>query len=254
MESNDVNMDKNQQINPLGQVSAERYQEGSWALALLKRMRDVLCQTHRKGYLLDVGCGEGALLNYSGLKGIGVDLHPDRLALAKDAGIASVHADGNTLPFQNDTFSTVVSMEVLEHVPDMQVMMKEVHRILDVGGMWVISVPSVTLRSLHKMKKSRKAIYLDEKEHYREFSAVDIPWFENRFMKTSDFEQMLKETGFSMVRRDGLFYQLPSWFLPWGFFQKLFETPLAHRIFSKMPVIRNYPYWYICVVKKDENV
>jgi len=251
MENNDLSSEDNKKINPLGDVSAERYAEGSWALALLKRMSYWLRKVHQRGRLLDLGCGEGALLLHSGMLGVGVDLHADRLAIAKKSGIISVHGDGNKLPFSDAVFSTAVSMEVLEHIPDMSLMMKEMCRVLEDNGVWLISVPSVTLRSLHEMKKSGKAIYLDEAEHYREFSEVKVPWFENRFMLTYELEDMLKENGFSVIHRDGLFYQLPKWFLPWGFFQKLFETSLAHRFFSKVPVVRRYPYWYICIVQKD---
>lgn len=51
--------------------------------------------------------------------------------------------DGNEFPFQDDSFDMVISTQVLEHVPDPLVMLKEMARVCKPGGGVVISLPFV---------------------------------------------------------------------------------------------------------------
>lgn len=154
------------------------------------------------------------------------------------------------MPFADETFDTVISMEVLEHVPDMSVMMREVQRVLKPGGHWVISVPNVTLRSWYEMKKDRQAYYCDEHEHFREFSAIEIGWLEHKFMRTEVFETMFKEQGFSIRYRDGVRYLFPQWFSRVPLLQRLMESPSTDRFWSYVPVVKKFPYWLIRVYQR----
>jgi len=239
-------------ISPLGAPAPNRYISGSWPLVLLERMAYWVKQLHIEGSkkILDIGCGEGALLHKLEYFGIGVDLNISRLMLAKEKELDVLMADGTNLPFQDEQFNTVVSMEVLEHVPDMALMMKDVHRVLMPGGTWVVSVPSVTLRSKYEMWREKRPYYCDENEHYREFSPVSPHGFEHRFMLLSEFKAMFKSAGFEVTRQDGVRYLLPQWFLRVPILHKLIESPAADRFWSAIPWFRSYPYWTILVLKK----
>ena len=79
------------------------------------------------GSLLDVGCGTGGLLVAAAVRGaapVGVDVALRWLVVAArlllESGVEAelVAADGALLPFRHGSFSTVTSIEVLEHAAD----------------------------------------------------------------------------------------------------------------------------------------
>jgi len=51
------------------------------------------------------------------------------------------HQDLTNLSFESSTLDTIVSLEVLEHIPDYQVALKEIYRVLKPGGQCFITVP-----------------------------------------------------------------------------------------------------------------
>lgn len=240
-------------IQPLGHASPDRYRPGSWAHALLQRMTYWLRRSHHGGHVLDLGCGEGALLQAAGLRGTGADLNPERLALAVEKGLRVVRADAGRLPFADAGFDAVVCMEVLEHVPHMETVISEVARVLKPGGHWVISVPGVTLRSWYEMRRDHRPYYCDATEHYREFTPVDIPWFEHRFHPIAQFMAQLEAHGVRLRHRDGVRYLFPQWLSRIPVLQRLMESPAADRLWSITPAVRRFPYWAILVFEKPSR-
>jgi len=78
---------------------------------LLKHIR-----THRSlvtGNVLDIGCGNKPYQRWftSATNYIGLDIATERSR-------PDIIGLGNALPFQDDSFDTVVAFQVLEHVPD----------------------------------------------------------------------------------------------------------------------------------------
>lgn len=61
--------------------------------------------------------------------------------LERVRGIVDVWGDGNHLPFAGECADTVLSVEVLEHVPDPDAMVAEIARVLRPGGCALITVP-----------------------------------------------------------------------------------------------------------------
>lgn len=237
------------QVDALGHPDPDRYAAGAWPAALLARMAYWVRRVHRQGALLDLGCAEGALLDFLGERGIGLDMNSERLRLAVGKGLRVSIGDGNQLPFPNGCFDTVVCMEVLEHVADMSAVTEEVYRVLRPGGHWVVSVPNVTLRSWYEMWRERRPYYCDEREHYREFSPVSIPWFEHRFMPSYEFVRMFEMGKFEQVGFDGVRYLFPCWFSRIPYLQHLLESPKADRVWVNIPGIRKFPYWSIYVFR-----
>jgi ubiquinone/menaquinone biosynthesis C-methylase UbiE len=97
----------------------------------------------RDARLLEIGCGMGTdLLQFArgGARCTGVDLTPrsieitrHRFALYRMAGDFTL-ADGEHLPFQDESFDVVYSNGVLHHTPDTERAVGEVHRVLRPGG------------------------------------------------------------------------------------------------------------------------
>jgi ubiquinone/menaquinone biosynthesis C-methylase UbiE len=107
--------------------------------------------------MLDIGCGYGWFELYA-LKNdckriTGIEITVKDLFTAKN-NIVSQKVNfqvgsGITLPFKNNSFDTVVSWEVLEHIPPKTElkMFKEVHRVLKVGGSFYMSTPHASVLS-----------------------------------------------------------------------------------------------------------
>jgi SAM-dependent methyltransferase len=81
--------------------------------------------------VLDLGCGYGAygsaLMN-QGLKCVGCDINLDYLRKAAQHGLPVVNVDA-TLPFPDGCFDSVLMFEVIEHVTDIQSILKEAFRV-----------------------------------------------------------------------------------------------------------------------------
>ena len=86
---------------------------------------------HAGESVLDLGCGYGAYslaLQTEGRKCVGCDINFDYLRPAVSAGLPVVAAEGR-LPFQDKTFDTVLLFEVVEHVPEIEVILAEAFRV-----------------------------------------------------------------------------------------------------------------------------
>lgn len=95
------------------------------------------CKEYVRGKLLDVGCGRkpykdtyfSGATSYIGVDYLTENSQPDIVASALD------------LPLDDQSFDTVVSTEVLEHVPDPLRALREMHRVLRPGGNLILSTP-----------------------------------------------------------------------------------------------------------------
>jgi SAM-dependent methyltransferase len=93
--------------------------------------------------LLEVGCGMGTdLLQFArgGAKVTGVDLTPRSIEISRqhfavcgESGQFAI-ADGEHLPFADESFDVVYSNGVLHHTPDTAGAVREIHRVLRRGG------------------------------------------------------------------------------------------------------------------------
>lgn len=104
--------------------------------------------------VLDVGCGDGvvAAILLSSRKGKfdwGIDLSSLEIKKARKSGsykrskVASVYK----LPFKDNEFQTVFSNSVIEHIPDLNLALSEISRVLKDGGSLIITVPSSYITS-----------------------------------------------------------------------------------------------------------
>jgi len=103
----------------------------------------ILDRIAKKGTLLDVGCGAGFLTNRMAKEGFqvtGVDLSQESLNVAerydKTKTAKYIKADACHLPFADESFDVVTTLDFLEHVPNPADVVKECARVLKPGGVF----------------------------------------------------------------------------------------------------------------------
>ncbi len=102
-------------------------------------------------HLLDVGCGGGLLLRdalASGARATGLDHSEEMVELARerapDAELA--HANAESLPFEDDTFSAVALSVVFFFLDDPVAVLRECSRVLRPGGRLAVYTTGPQLR------------------------------------------------------------------------------------------------------------
>lgn len=123
--------------HPVALLRAENALRNPWIQSILTKKFSYPCR------VLDVGCGGGFLTNYLAQKGhlvSGIDLSTKSLEIAeKDDKTGSVEykrASAYELPFSEGIFDAVCAMDLLEHVEDPIVVVKEASRVLKKGGLF----------------------------------------------------------------------------------------------------------------------
>jgi SAM-dependent methyltransferase len=117
-----------------------------WLIARFLDRVGGLAQAHGPGRVLEVGCGEGVVIEFlstrvPGTRVDGVEL--DAAALARGRircpGASLLQADAYELPFRSRSYDLVVCLEVLEHLPDPHRALREIRRVS--RGGCLLSVP-----------------------------------------------------------------------------------------------------------------
>lgn len=83
-----------------------------------------------RGRLLDIGCGENALVRkyrLEGGEGTGVDVHPW-------PGVDVLVEDSARLPYADKTFDTITLVACINHIPNRAEVLREARRLLAAGG------------------------------------------------------------------------------------------------------------------------
>jgi len=113
----------------------------------LAKIRKILRSLHLlpNAYVLDVGCGDGRMLNkvvaQYHLKGVGVDISSNQLKenLRNNLfGNTYYLSDAERLPFEDDTFDVIFCFDVLEHLSSPQDCINEICRTLKKNGKAII--------------------------------------------------------------------------------------------------------------------
>ena len=107
---------------------------------------DLLVEKHltTASAVLDLGCGRtGGIERFWREARLAVGIDPDRGSLsARRDGMTVLQADGDRLPFGNESFDMVVSVWVLEHVAHPQRLFAEVARVLKPLGHFIFLTPN----------------------------------------------------------------------------------------------------------------
>lgn len=140
------------------------------------RRRSMFLNKHLKGkdnLILDIGCGGGTILFTEYGKVIGVDISKTSLSIAGHMYNGTVNANLEKLPFKDNIFDYVVSIDVLGHIPRGQKnnLLKEIKRVLKAGGKSIHSAIEtegldLTSRLAHKIPTLYENIFIYKHGHF----------------------------------------------------------------------------------------
>lgn len=110
--------------------------------------KQYLSNTNRsKVKILDAGCGTGLLAKKLEKFGrvLGVDTHPEAIRYSKRRGVTVKKASVTNLPFPNNMFDLVTSIDVIYHkaIRYDQEALEEFYRVLKPGGILILRVPAI---------------------------------------------------------------------------------------------------------------
>ena len=130
-------------------------------IALKNKLNLINSEQSQKGKILDIGAGTGDFLltaKNGGWKTIGVEPSNRAKEIAKKKGIEFVEEISE---LENNSFDVITMWHVLEHVPNLELQIQELKRLLKTTGTLIVAVPNF---------KSYDAKY------YNEFwAAYDVP-------------------------------------------------------------------------------
>ncbi len=204
--------------------------------------------------ILDIGCGFGEFAGvfYDHAVEVGIDIDDRDLLKARQIKKFKnlIVADARKLPFSNNSFNTIISNSVLEHIPLVHKVFEESYRVLKPGGYLIFTVAIDTLynnlflTSLFEKLGIRPLGFL----YYRAFNKIFHHI--NAFPKDK-WITMVKKEGFTIIDQKEiisarstrifdltLLFALPSQLCRW-FFRKrwIFNFPgriwLLEKIFGQ---------------------
>lgn len=126
----------------------------------------------RQGWLLDVGCATGTLLELARLRGwevAGVDVSEYATRIARDYyGLDVLTGELAEAAYPGEHFDVVVMDDLIEHVADPSALIKEVRRVLKLGGLVTLNTPNRA--GLWHLMMGRRWFHYKQVEHTYFFS------------------------------------------------------------------------------------
>lgn len=154
--------------------------------AIRKKYR-IIKHFSSKGSILDFGCGTGNFLQYCKTKSwdvTGVELNDNARKIAQNQNSIKCYKDYLELNNKNRKYVIITMWHVLEHIPGLKEILKELAGNLESDGKWIIALPNV---------KS-----WDAKFYKKYWAAYDLPRHLYHFSR-ENITQLMKMVGFKLV-------------------------------------------------------
>ncbi len=204
-------------------------------LAKLEFVRDFLAKIPVDTRILDIGCGEGILVEE--FRGRGYDI------IGMDLNYSSEYVkkgDITAMPFDDGEFNLVLCLDIIEHLNfhEQEKAVAEVKRILKKDGKLLLTIPNLAhFASRLSFLFTGKLIRTSAIERH----PGDRP--------IGEYLSMLRRNGFRLKWRKGIFPTFPiSSVLTYLFPSRIY--PL-HRILNRFLAYPNYSFLNVILCEKD---
>jgi ubiquinone/menaquinone biosynthesis C-methylase UbiE len=163
---------------------------GQGVLADIRNRFDLSVEELAGASVLEVGAGNGPVYQIDEARWrVGVDplytrRHEALERVARQSGNGVITGVGESLPFADDSFSTAICYNVLDHVYDPLRILEEMRRVLETDGKLYLVV-----HTFRGPKLVRELITYIDSPHPHRFSQREVT-------------RLVKEAGFSLLRTD----------------------------------------------------
>lgn len=149
--------------------------------------------------VVDVGCGRGEfsrILRQKGFQVTCLDINSDNVVACRALGFGAIKTDLNEpIPLKDSSFDLAVMLDVIEHVPKAQYLLKEISRVLRPSGLLLLSTPNYGW-ILHRIRALLGYPPPGEGYHFR-------------FFVPRNLNALLHSAGFEIVWKNSWSYPLP---------------------------------------------
>jgi len=191
--------------------------------------------------ILDIGCGSGLMLN--SLEQIGetngMDMSDEAIGFSREifSGTVKKGMLPDDIPFEDEYFSLITALDVIEHVEDDCATLKAIRAKMAQGGQAIITVPAcMFLWSKHDVLNEHKRRYtrseLREKLIEAEFSIEKISYFCTFLFPAISLVRIVSNV---LKLKNGSDVDLPSPLVNY-MLQKIFSTEKLFLRFMNFPI------------------
>lgn len=129
------------------QTHENYYAQGNFSADRLTWTLNTFLPPAGVGQALEIGCGDGAMLNLlaeRGINAVGVDASSSGIEECVSRGCRAHCLDASTdnLPFEDESFDLVICLETIEHLMNPHYALSEVRRVLRPHGRFLCSIPN----------------------------------------------------------------------------------------------------------------
>lgn len=162
------------------------------------RDNKILDFIQNKKVILDIGCGEGILMekiikSFPDTKIFGIDPSPENVDICKKYDMDVIAGSVYELPLNDESVDCVLFIEVIEHLDTPELAFREIKRVLRKGGELILLFPNDSVFRLARILtfKFKEAFY--DAGHIKQWSpatmvnALDKIGFDTSYKKNLPF-------------------------------------------------------------------
>jgi SAM-dependent methyltransferase len=153
--------------------------------------------------VLDLGCGDGlfAHLLFGEPIDTGLDPNPKELERARrrQCYMELIEGVGSAVPKPSGAYQTIFSNSVLEHIPVLEPVFREIHRLLAPGGRLYLTVPTPLFEQFTMLNSLLVGVRLDRlAARYRRFCSRVI-WRQQHYHTPAEWQSIAASHGFRPI-------------------------------------------------------